>query len=56
MVYGANDSSSTSIPYSLEPIRTHLIDPNNMNQSLKIISLADWSDLKEKIGIYVSLN
>lgn len=46
MIYGANDTLSTPIPYSLEPIKSHIIDPNNTNQNLKVISLADWSDLK----------
>jgi predicted nucleic acid binding AN1-type Zn finger protein len=32
MIYGSNDSSSTSIPYSNKPIRSHIIDPNNIYQ------------------------
>lgn len=56
MIFGANDSTSSPIPYSNDQIQTSIFDPEDTNQQLKMISLADWSDLKEKLGIYISLN
>jgi hypothetical protein len=30
MIYGSNGSSSIPIPFSLDPVVSHLIDPNNI--------------------------
>lgn len=43
------------MPYSLIPIRTIIFHPNSTNP-ISLITLADWSELHQKLNIYQSIN
>lgn len=55
-IYGANSSTSASVPFSTTPIRTVKIIHPNSTDTVKLIVLADWSELNKNLYKYDSIN
>lgn len=55
ILYGSNSSVGAAIPFDVQPIQTSILHPNS-TKIMKLIVLADWSDLHEKVTEYKSVN
>lgn len=55
MVYGSNENEDASVPFSEEFIQTSIIHPNTTSE-VKMIILADWNQIHEKIAEFKSIN